>query len=69
FTQDILRSLCLPLLQNKYRTKRQLNRYLKQIGVDQYAKQQRPERSELTKGLLSGNQQRTPRLEERKLDD
>lgn len=35
----------------------------------QYAKQQRLERSELTKGLLSGNQQRTPRLEERKLDD
>ena len=61
--------ICLPLLQNKYRTKRQLKRYLKQIGVDENATNRHPERRTLTKGLLSRNQQRTARLKGRELDD
>ncbi|WP_318765268.1 ABC transporter permease [Lactiplantibacillus carotarum] len=61
--------ICLPLLQNKYRTKRQLNRYLKQIGVDQHDSNQHPERTTSTESLLSGDQQRTPRLKGRELDD
>ncbi|WP_048000540.1 ABC transporter permease [Lactiplantibacillus herbarum] len=61
--------ICLPLLQNKYRTKRQLKRYLKQIGVDENATNSHPERRTLTKGLFSRNQQRTPRLKGRELDD
>lgn len=61
--------ICLPLIQTKYRTKRQLNHYLKQIGVDQHVPNRRPERSTSPEGLLSRNQQRAPRLEERELDD
>lgn len=61
--------ICLPLVQNKIRTKQQLNRYLKQIGVDQHATNRRPERTTSTEGLLSGDQQRAPRLEGRELDD
>jgi len=61
--------ICLPLLQNKYRTKHQLKRYLKQIGVDENVTNCHPRRTTLTKGLLSWNQQRTARLKRRKLDD
>ena len=61
--------ICLPLLQNKYRTKRQLRRYLKEIGVDQYATTSHSERTTLTKGLLSGNQQRAARLKGRESND
>ncbi|WP_338211248.1 ABC transporter permease [Lactiplantibacillus paraxiangfangensis] len=61
--------ICLPMLQTKYQTKRQLNRYLKQIGVDQNVTNRHPERTTTTESLLPGNQQRTARFEERELDD
>ena len=61
--------ICLPLLQNKYRTKRQLHRYLKEIGVDQHATTNYSERPTLTKSLLSRNQQRAARLKGRKSND
>lgn len=61
--------ICLPMLQTKYRTKRQLNRYLKQIGVEQNVTNRHPERTTTTESLLPGNQQRTARFEERELDD
>ncbi|RRK10574.1 ABC transporter permease [Lactiplantibacillus garii] len=61
--------ICLPLLQNKYRTKRQLSRYLKQIGVDQNGNYRRSKRTTTTEGLLSGDQQRTSRAQKRELND
>ena len=61
--------ICLPMLQTKYQTKRQLNRYLKQIGVEQNVTNRHPERTTTTESLLPGNQQRTARFEERELDD
>ncbi|MCG0810453.1 ABC transporter, permease protein [Lactiplantibacillus plantarum] len=61
--------ICLPLLQNKYRTKRQLRRYLKEIGVDQHATTNYSERPTLAKSLLSRNQQRAARLKGRESND
>ena len=61
--------ICLPLLQNKYRTKWQLRRYLKEIGVDQNATTNYSERPTLAKSLLSRNQQRAARLKGRESND
>ena len=45
--------ICLPLLQNKYRTRQQLRRYLNQIGVDEHATNRRFDRTTSPEGLLS----------------
>lgn len=45
--------ICLPILRNKYRTRQQLNRYLKQIGVDEHATTSSLKRQASPEGLLS----------------
>ncbi|WP_434314970.1 ABC transporter permease [Levilactobacillus brevis] len=45
--------ICLPILRNKYRTRQQLNRYLKQIGVDKHATTSSLKRQAFPEGLLS----------------
>lgn len=47
--------ICLPLLQNHYRTRQQLHQYLKQIGVDNHATTSSLDRQTPTEGLLSRN--------------
>ncbi|MCM6795940.1 ABC transporter permease [Levilactobacillus brevis] len=47
--------ICLPILRNKYRTRQQLNRYLKQIGVDEHATTSSLKRQASPEGLLSRN--------------
>lgn len=47
--------ICLPLLQNHYRTRQQLHQYLKQIGVDNHATTSSLDRQAPTEGLLSRN--------------
>ncbi|ANN49687.1 ABC transporter permease [Levilactobacillus brevis] len=45
--------ICLPILRNKYRTRQQLNRYLKQIGVDEHATTSSLKRQASPEGFLS----------------
>lgn len=45
--------ICLPILRNKYRTRQQLSRYLKQIGVDEHATTSSLKRQASPEGLLS----------------
>jgi len=45
--------ICLPLLQNKYRTHQQLNRYLNQIGAEEHGTSTRFDRATPTESLLS----------------
>ena len=45
--------ICLPILRNKYRTRQQLNRYLKQIGVDEHATTSSLKCQASPEGLLS----------------
>ncbi|WP_203640943.1 ABC transporter permease [Levilactobacillus andaensis] len=46
--------ICLPILQNKYRTRQQLNHYLKQIGADEHEASNRSlNRQTSPEGLLS----------------